>query len=63
MSLISNQKIFNYFKEDVRSLNNPFSAVSYPEDFHGNIVDTRFLSYKKHLTKLRVLGLRRDPRR
>lgn len=60
---ITNQKIFNYYREDVRTINNPFSAVTQTDKFTGTNTDMRFLHVGKNLEKLRTLGLSRDTRR
>lgn len=60
---VANQKIFNYYREDLRALNNPFSAVTQTDRFIGTNTDMRFLHVGKNLEKLRTLGLSRDTRR
>lgn len=60
---LSNQRVFSYLKEDVRSLNNPFSSSTNTTDYSSTVTDTRFLSHKRVLTRLRLFGFRRDSRR
>jgi len=60
---LSTQKLFNYLKEDIASINNPFISVTGIEKLAANVIDTKFLSYKRPFNKLRILGLRRDSRK
>ena len=60
---ISNQKIFTYYKDDVRTINNPFLAVTKPNKFSGSLTDMKFLQLKKSNLKLGKLGLSFNIRR
>ena len=60
---IPNQKFYNYLKEDIASLNNPFVSIRGIENFCAYSVDTKFLNYRRGLSRLRVLGLRKDFRK
>lgn len=60
---VTNQKIFTYFRDDVRTINNPFTAVTKLADFSANTTDMKFLFVRRNAQKLRKLGLSRDVRR
>jgi len=62
-NFLSNQRVFSYLKEDIKSLNNPFSSATDTFDYSSTVTDTRLLSRKREATRLRIFGFRRDPRR
>jgi len=60
---VSNQKILNYYIEDVRTINNPFSSVTEISDLGAPVTDMKFMRSRRHLPKIKRLGIHKDIRR
>lgn len=60
---LSGQKVYNYLKEDIASINNPFVSVSGMSKISVVTVDSKFLSHKKPFKRLSMLGLKGDSKR